>query len=993
MATVGFGDIPPQDDNERKFLMLLIVIGWLFNAYIIGSLVGFFQTSDIETERQGKLLELSTLLEHFEVPPSLMLEILSFEDYLLANSIKKSFGHIVNDLPLDMQRNVELWNRVKVINSIPFFQVFHKSAKLQICNVLVEITFCPEDYVYMIGELGTEMFFVNHGFVDILDHNSDLVVTKKAGDSFGEIGAFAMESIFRSEDAKCLTYCEFFVLAKEPLMEVRQRYPRVQRQVEDYCEHGREVEMNKLDLAMSVRYVSGYNTSSTNIAAEGGCGVFIQRRESTGGDGADKWGGGGGGNELAQLKSEILPDGQFGLGLFSEESAPSLSPPRNETATGLSGFAITTATSTSVQCKRPPPIYIGIDVEEFTVGPIIRSNNNNKKDDAGGEGDDVVVVGGFVTSGPQETSAYSIDKYGREEEEGDDSDGGRELQQLDDSTPERRSRGRDGGGDGSGAGADARLNSGASLLLFSSVSPGTNAIPPPPPMAASQQQQLQQQQQQHSTSPSLPSSSGLVQATVQKTASGSFTSLPGVSVVVAAAIIPNAPPLQQQQQQAATTRRGTTTTPPSRDLSVVIPPQTPPRTPLHHSLSVSAMRKQSSSSQLYAVAHQQQPQQQLRHSFDATPPSQHLQVPTGRSPSTSQNFQQQPQQPAKQQQSRHHPPKQPRHQQVLVPIALDMLNEDLMIQSQTSGGCDSSHQSLSPFIPPLEQQPTTAADLNFATTNHGGGSHIKSPMHQQRQHSGDFYFSLNQHGNLNNTSATSFLTTASGGGGGGVGGKRQQQQQAPQRPLTPKMLHSPMLAYPRSSPQSDLYQRQVSQHSSGGSVVGGAAAGGGGAATTAVARKFAKSPLTSALIPVGPPPMLLGISATTPTTGAHHRPTRFGEVSTSQLFPLAAVESNNTPLHHGVAATAALGSGGGGGGLYNFGTNNNDATIIDTGGDGTTGDGTGTTNNNTGEEWNGVRGEVGRLAHSALVELVMQYLCDGMAINELLQQQQQQQKG
>ncbi|CUG60203.1 cation efflux transmembrane transport protein, putative, partial [Bodo saltans] len=105
MATVGFGDIPPQDDNERKFLMLLIVIGWLFNAYIIGSLVGFFQTSDIETERQSKLLELSTLLEHFEVPPSLMLEILSFEDYLLANSIKKSFGHIVNDLPLDMQRN------------------------------------------------------------------------------------------------------------------------------------------------------------------------------------------------------------------------------------------------------------------------------------------------------------------------------------------------------------------------------------------------------------------------------------------------------------------------------------------------------------------------------------------------------------------------------------------------------------------------------------------------------------------------------------------------------------------------------------------------------------------------------------------------------------------------------------------------------------------------------------------------------------------------
>lgn len=234
LATVGYGDVRPINTGQMYYLMILCVGGSLFNGFVVGAVVGFFQRSDIQMDRQRKLVETVTILKFFEVPETLQKEILSFQNYILVSSLMKSYQSVVEALPADIQHNLELWTRIQAIKTMPVVCDVHRSAKLQICNALVEITFCPEEYVFLVGEYGEEMFFINHGFVDLLDAMSEFMSTKKAGDFFGEVCAMQRTSTLRDFDAKCITYCECFVLSRHDFLEVGAKYPRIQRAAEDY---------------------------------------------------------------------------------------------------------------------------------------------------------------------------------------------------------------------------------------------------------------------------------------------------------------------------------------------------------------------------------------------------------------------------------------------------------------------------------------------------------------------------------------------------------------------------------------------------------------------------------------------------------------------------------------------------------------------------------------------------------------------------------------
>lgn len=225
-STCGYGDVGPTSRAHEIYYMFLMIVGMLINALLIGTIVTYLQRSDIENDRRTKLLEVSALMRYFHVPKSLEEEVLSFENYILQNDLLRTHSDKIGELPMDLQRNLELCTRLRTVQALPYIQDVHHSAKLQLCNLLVKVTYCPEEYVVYCGEVGEEMFFLNHGYVDIFAQNM-LIATLKPGHYFGEMALISQEPLQRAADVKAITYCECYVLEKICFLEVALRYPRL----------------------------------------------------------------------------------------------------------------------------------------------------------------------------------------------------------------------------------------------------------------------------------------------------------------------------------------------------------------------------------------------------------------------------------------------------------------------------------------------------------------------------------------------------------------------------------------------------------------------------------------------------------------------------------------------------------------------------------------------------------------------------------------------
>jgi CRP-like cAMP-binding protein len=241
-ATVGYGDVVPEfeDEWDRGFFILLIAVAFIVNASVIGEAVSFFQRSDIDSRKSESLLELLAMCKYFCIPSGLRNEIVSFYNHNVSSDIMNSYGHKFEMIPVELRKGLQLMSRLRLIRQLPYFDDLHRSARLLLCNCLEKSTYCPEQYVIYAGEIGNEMFFLNHGFVDIFGAKGLYLVTLRHGNYFGEMAIIDPEPQKRAADVKAITYCEIYVLSKESFQDLLEKYPRLHSAVTDLADKRRK---------------------------------------------------------------------------------------------------------------------------------------------------------------------------------------------------------------------------------------------------------------------------------------------------------------------------------------------------------------------------------------------------------------------------------------------------------------------------------------------------------------------------------------------------------------------------------------------------------------------------------------------------------------------------------------------------------------------------------------------------------------------------------
>eukprot|EP00760_Papus_ankaliazontas_P022139 PhM_4_TR18803/c3_g1_i1/m.91594 len=240
ITTVGLGDVEVTSQAQRIFNCVLFISGAFVNGFVISKLSHSLQKASVQQEKNEKMTEMVSLLRYFNIPLELQEEILAFQYHQLERDLSTAYRQCIDGLPPTMQDQLSMYVRLDYVSKLPFCKDSHIECRMALARALFQTVFAPQEFIICAGEKGAEMYFLTHGFADVLSGVGKYVVTLKRGDFFGEY-SLMYDGMPRSASVKALTYCDTLTLERMPFLDILNRYPNfkrtVQRQVEEH--HGK----------------------------------------------------------------------------------------------------------------------------------------------------------------------------------------------------------------------------------------------------------------------------------------------------------------------------------------------------------------------------------------------------------------------------------------------------------------------------------------------------------------------------------------------------------------------------------------------------------------------------------------------------------------------------------------------------------------------------------------------------------------------------------
>jgi glucose-6-phosphate 1-dehydrogenase len=130
----------------------------------------------------------------------------------------------------DGRKWLEIPNR-EALEKVPLFQGADAVLLGSLIMALKPVVFQPGDVVIRKGEVGSEMYLISRGDVEVIDEGGRVVATLGEGNFFGEISL--MTSAPRNATVRAKSYCDFFVLDKTDFARVLKDRPQFLKSMMD----------------------------------------------------------------------------------------------------------------------------------------------------------------------------------------------------------------------------------------------------------------------------------------------------------------------------------------------------------------------------------------------------------------------------------------------------------------------------------------------------------------------------------------------------------------------------------------------------------------------------------------------------------------------------------------------------------------------------------------------------------------------------------------
>ena len=221
-ADVGY----PQKDSQFVLSFFAMLVGYLMLSIIVGQISSLItSTNESDAKYKRKVASLRTFMLARQLPKSIQDSVLAYYDYMYT----RHGGHVIDDkellasCPRHIQRRIRVYLHQRIVSDVPMFHGCSDAFLTHLVMNLEPETYLPGDNVVIAGEVGTSMFFVVSGSVNVHLEGGTQIATLGPGNVFGEI-AVLLPRGRRTATVTAATYCDLYALDKSAVDEALENY-------------------------------------------------------------------------------------------------------------------------------------------------------------------------------------------------------------------------------------------------------------------------------------------------------------------------------------------------------------------------------------------------------------------------------------------------------------------------------------------------------------------------------------------------------------------------------------------------------------------------------------------------------------------------------------------------------------------------------------------------------------------------------------------------
>ncbi|XP_072023805.1 uncharacterized protein [Amphiura filiformis] len=288
LTTIG-GEGNPQTNAEYIFTGVTFLIGVFLFAAVVGNVGDVI--SNMNAARQdfiAKMDSIKVYMNHRKVPEQLQSRVKKWSDYAWKRTQALDDNSFLEILPPRLKQDLAIHVHLESLRKVKIFEDCEQGLLCELVLKLRSQIFSPSDFICKKGEVGREMYIINHGKVSVViedpvSFQRMTVATLSEGSYFGEISLLKLEGgqNRRTADVVSVGYSELLCLSRKDLMQSLVEYPDAKKVLE---QHGRDrMEKNK-EAARLQRRKSEANLS---VPGQSNDKSSEKDKDKDGGDGGD----------------------------------------------------------------------------------------------------------------------------------------------------------------------------------------------------------------------------------------------------------------------------------------------------------------------------------------------------------------------------------------------------------------------------------------------------------------------------------------------------------------------------------------------------------------------------------------------------------------------------------------------------------------------------------------------------------------------------------
>jgi len=232
LTTIGYGDISAKTNAQMLFSSFAEVIGVGFFGYVLSNVASLLARLDGAREQYLSTLDqVESFVRNNDLPDEFRGKVRGYYRYLWEHHRGSDDKTILESLPRLLKAEATFLINKDIVPKVPFLKNAPQDLLEDVVFQLKPIIATPGEHLFYRGEVGDTMYFIQHGQVDILGENEQVLVTLKDGAFFGEM-ALLLDAP-RNATALAMSYCDLFVLDKAAFAQVMQKHPSFKQHIED----------------------------------------------------------------------------------------------------------------------------------------------------------------------------------------------------------------------------------------------------------------------------------------------------------------------------------------------------------------------------------------------------------------------------------------------------------------------------------------------------------------------------------------------------------------------------------------------------------------------------------------------------------------------------------------------------------------------------------------------------------------------------------------